>query len=510
MLTRWLSNPEERRHVLRWGMVALVLHFLAGLQTAGWNHLDEHYQILEFANAMLGKTPRSHLAWEYPARLRPALQPAIYAVVAKGLGAVGIENPFTWATVFRVLSALVSWFTTMLLGLAAFRSFGSSPLRRWVFPTLALAWFLPYLHGRTSSENLSEACFVAGTALLWLRFGSIDSRAGNRDLPASLALLVGLLYGLSFEFRFQAGALVAGAGFWCLFVRRLSWKPIALLTVGLLTAIAVGTGVDRWFYGEWAFAPWNYLRVNVFEHKASSFGVSPWYAYIPGLIERGAPPYSLVLIAGVFWTWFTRRWSLLTWSTVPFVLLHMAIAHKEMRFLYPMASIALVMMLQAFDDQRERLGRLVQHRAVRAALWVLVGVNVFLLAVATMRPAQHVISLFEAIYDRANGPITVFYDKKDPWDLSKTLPVDFYRPAGLTIEELGSDQEIRARALPEFRLMMPFFDPPERLASLGITCEPEFRTLPDWIRKLDFNGWVGRSGIWTLFECRAGPVARTP
>lgn len=61
-----------------WGVIGMVF-FITAWKSDGYYHADEHYQLIEFAGKILGTHQPEELAWEYNARLRPALQPTIAA-----------------------------------------------------------------------------------------------------------------------------------------------------------------------------------------------------------------------------------------------------------------------------------------------------------------------------------------------------------------------------------------------------------------------------------------------
>ena len=96
--------------------------------------------------------------------------------------------------------------------------------------------------------------------------------------------------------------------------------------------LAVGTLLDAWFYGEWVFAPWHYVRSNLVEGKAATFGSAPWWDYFRMVFERGVPPLGLLYIAAPMWfAWWYRR-DPITWMMVPFLLVHFLLSRKDARF----------------------------------------------------------------------------------------------------------------------------------------------------------------------------------
>src|SRR5690349_12493433 len=65
------------RFVLQWLAIALALHIIAAVRSGGFYHNDEHFQIVEFVNAKLGRSPPVDLPLEYRELMRPWLLPAI-------------------------------------------------------------------------------------------------------------------------------------------------------------------------------------------------------------------------------------------------------------------------------------------------------------------------------------------------------------------------------------------------------------------------------------------------
>jgi hypothetical protein len=67
----------NKKFLIRWLLVSLALHLLAAIFSTGYQNSDEHFQILEFLNAFLGRTPVATLPIEYARMIRPWFQPFI-------------------------------------------------------------------------------------------------------------------------------------------------------------------------------------------------------------------------------------------------------------------------------------------------------------------------------------------------------------------------------------------------------------------------------------------------
>ncbi len=500
-LPTWLPDADDRRAFTRWALIALALHLAAAVFTEGWYAYDEHWQIIEFANYILGRTPRSELAWEFAAHARPSLQPFIYAGMEKVLLTGGVSSPFVIAAVFRASTSLVAWLATVLAGLAGISWLGASPLRRWVMPALTLTWFIPYLHARTSSENASETAFVLGFALLTLTVGS------GRSPSARMSLLIGALFGLACEFRYQVGLMVVGALLWCVWIARPQLAVLAAMAGGLLLSLAIATYADRSFYDAAVLAPWNYFRVNIIEHRASSYGTAPWWSYFRLMFEKMGPPLSLVIMAGVAGAWLLRPFSLGTWSMVPFLLVHMVLGHKEFRFLYPLATLSVLVTVRSLDDARIAWPSLANVVASRWWARVLVGIIVIedlgLLGVATFRPSQATMPLYRHIYAMADKPTTIYFHGDQLYQYGPDLKLRFYRPPNVDMVTTTFADLEKAASLGAVWYVEHGFDLPSEAGALTRECEPESRSMPIWVRKININHWVDRTPVWTLFRCRA-------
>lgn len=350
---------------------SLLFQLIVAYRSQGFYNCDEHFQILEFMGLKLGTTAPLELPWEFRAEIRPWLQPAFYYPFAKLFFALGGEEPFRLAWLLRTLSALVSWASLAAFSRCLPRFVEDGPVRRWTLLALHFFYLVPLLGVRTSSENFSHAFLLFGLAALIepARLGPSlypePGVAGATPLarPESHRVswltpslwLAGVSFGLSFLARYQAAALVAGCCAWFWVYGRARRALVLGVGSGLVLTLLFGVVLDRWGYGHWVNAPWNYLRVNLIEGTAASFGRSPVWGFVTLLAAKLWPPFGLLWFAVfVLAAWKLPR-HLLTWTVLPFVLMHHAIAHKEPRFMFPTLAPSLV------------LAGLLAGRAVRAA-----------------------------------------------------------------------------------------------------------------------------------------------
>jgi phosphatidylinositol glycan class B len=290
---------------------------------------DEHYQILEFMAFKLGVTPASMLPWEFGARIRPWTQPLIYYAIARPLMLAGVKDMFAITFILRLLTGLFSIAALAAFARAVFPTIKGEDERRAFVRYLPLFGFLPYLFVRTASETFAAAFFALGLAL------ALGPRTIGR------LALAGLLCGMAFDCRYQSALLALGLLGWLAVIARARIAALAAFAVGGVAALGLGALADRWGYGQWVFPPLGYLQFNVLSSGAAhQFGRDPVFAYLYLLPAQFFFAITLVLMAALVAMWLRNPRHAVTWVTLPFVLAHLVVAHKEARFLFPLAIIA--------------------------------------------------------------------------------------------------------------------------------------------------------------------------
>jgi phosphatidylinositol glycan class B len=250
---RELGSAEWKRSFVAWLAFSLVTHLVCSDFSVGYHAIDEHFQILEFLNFKLGQTPQVDLPMEYAARLRPWLQPAFYYGIVQGLKTIGIQSPFTWAWVFRLFCSLVGWLSLVGMGICSRFWFKDARAQKFCLAAIGLLWFLPPLHARPSSEGLGGSFFMLGLctiSLMTLPGGLLPSGWAKVLRSRWTPLAAGLLFGLSFESRFQMALMIGGVFLWVLFFAKRPAKELlgefTLCTIGFLLIFGLGRWADAW------------------------------------------------------------------------------------------------------------------------------------------------------------------------------------------------------------------------------------------------------------------------
>jgi len=392
---------------------------------------DEHYQILEFMAFKLGITPAADLPWEYGARIRPWFQPMVYFLIARPLMLLGLKDMFAIAFVLRLATGLLSVGALSAFARAILPTIQGEEEKRAFVRYLPLFGFLHYLFVRTASETFCAAFFAFGLALA----------IGKRSLPRLMA--AGLFCGLAFESRYQAGLLGLGLFAWLVAVARLRLASLAAFISGGVIALGIGVLADRWGYGQFVFPPLGYLDVNLMQDVAAhQFGREPVVAYLYLLPAQIFFAITVVLMAAMICLWLRNPRHPVSWASFPFVLAHIAVAHKEARFLFPLAILATSFPVLGFSPRlplwRETFLRVWGWRKSRAAKAVtaisLLGMAYFAVYPFGVRPHM---PMARYLYRHWQGPI-----------VSLTPPFRSYpmfRPAGFESTQLQSGTELDMR-----------------------------------------------------------------
>lgn len=360
-------------------MVALAVHVAAAWFSTGYHSADEHYQVIAFAEAKLGHQAVEWLPWEYAAGIRSAFLPTLCALVFLAAGTAGVHDPFILAFLLRLLTALCALWAVRRFAYAV-RHLVPPPLWRAFLFGSFLLWFLPFLHVRFSGETWSGLFILLALAALL------------RPAPARQAYLhAGLFLGLAFLCRPPTLVIALGLGLWLVVEQRVRAIRLLQLGLGILAMALAGILLDSWFYGQPVFTAWNYLRMGITGDSPNTFTAFPWWYYYAWVVKYAIPLFGipLLLAFGLACALIPRHF--LVWVTVPFLVMHMLIPHKDLRFLYPLADLMpllLVTVAPLAHAQFPRATLLLRRPAIRrGVLAVLLGVNLLALGAVAFAPA---------------------------------------------------------------------------------------------------------------------------
>jgi GPI mannosyltransferase 3 len=338
--------------------LAMLVRLGAIVAFPSLHHPDENFQLFEQAHRIAfgyGIVP-----WEFRDGIRSPVLPYILA----GLFWVGervFGGPEGYLLVARSALAAIS-----LLGVAAVYRMGqrTSQTHALMAGLVAATWFeLVYFAGRPLTEAVATTFLMVALSLA----STPAERLGFRRLAA-----IGFCLALALMLRVHLapGLLVLAVWAGRLDLRG-RWCPMAL--GGLLPLLVFG--VADWLFWGGPFSSYvAALRIDLIDGKASSFGVESTAYYLEQLADTwaGVLPAMAALI-------LLRARASALWIAVALVIVacHMAIPHKEYRFVFPAFACLALVAAMGSADLIERLRALANSSragralvAIGAALWV--------------------------------------------------------------------------------------------------------------------------------------------
>ncbi|HPH83376.1 MAG TPA: hypothetical protein PL185_12420 [Flavobacteriales bacterium] len=479
---------SEYRSILFGG---LLVYILTAIFSIGYLHPDEHFQILEFCQYKLGKSPIHDLPWEFNAKIRPAIQPLIAYGIIKFLNLIQIQNPFIIAFILRLLSGLLCWFVTSKLTLLLMNRFKTTQGKRLFILTNFFLWFIPFLSVRFSSENFGSISLLFALIVLF----NISEKS-NSFLKY---IVFGLLLGLSFFFRFQMGFAILGIAAWLILIRRLELQKLLLIFVGGITSITLGTYIDYWFYGEWVCTPYNYFFSNIIQNKAAEFGTEPIWFYFSSLFVSAIPPISITLFIFFFIGIKNNFKDLFVWILVPFVIAHSLVGHKELRFLFPMLFAFVYLCALGVDHLVKKNSNPKKWNIV---LRTVVLINFPILLFRCILPAQESVAYYRFVYNQYYHKNTIILGRENELYY---LKANFYKTPDVQSVQLENDTSIQAYLRDEKPQSILLFESELKNGNIqyaGYTHELVFCFFPEWILNINLNNWQNRSHIWSIWELK--------
>jgi phosphatidylinositol glycan class B len=383
--------------------LAIATQIAAVFMLVGWFSYDEHYQILEFANYKRGLLDPKYLPWEFQQQIRPTIQPALAYLLLGAFQVLGITDPYDQAVLFRMISALLFLICTLRLYSTLQTEFARTTYRNIYLFLSFFLYIIPVTSVRFSSENWSACYAMYAVAVLY----PYIKQNTCKPITFRAVFIAGVLFGISFLFRYQSALIVAGLAVWLLLFRFSQLRYWLFMAAGFMAVGACGICIDRWFYGTWTITAWNYFSVNLLQGKAASFGIEPWWWYLKYMMDGR----SMILLNGSLLVavliFGCRKFNHpFTWLFFPFLFFHFLIGHKEIRFLYPI----LVFVPFMLTDSLQFVTRWFRTKKLKLALIApVLLINCIAFFASTLRAADNSSEIFKYLRRFENKPILVYY-----------------------------------------------------------------------------------------------------
>lgn len=462
----------------------LITLLVTAVFSEGFHRGDEHYQLLEFANYVLNNLSAEDLCWEFGAQIRPSAQPYIALSVIHFLKFLGITNPHNWALVLRLITAFLSFLAIKHSYVYLSKYVGNKSM---LYFLSGLLWFVVYVSVRFSSETWSALFFMFSLTFYF------------RSKTFFSLLLAGVFAGLSFEFRYQTALMSLGFFVWLILIQKESFKSILSMILGFVLVVVCCTVLDAVFYGEFVFAPYNYFYTNLIADKVSSFGVDPWYHYIPDLLNKTYVVYGVLILLGMILLLIKKPKSFINYIVLPFVLFHFLVGHKEMRFMYPVIYFSGFYICFSAEFL---LGFLSKFKGVvfKPVKYMHVVLSGLLLICTVFFSYKGFVKVRGWMSRNATGKDILYVIENNPYD-RKGMPFNFYNMAHQPrVIEIKNTSEIKKNNEGSVFLFTSVRDN-DRGYEVPNTSVLIFQSAPVILTTVfNFNNWVGRTTIEKLYK----------
>ena len=292
---------------------------------------------------------------------------------------------------------------------------------------------------------------------------------------------------------------------WAILERHLRPRELGLLALASMPALLLGALVDRWGYGEWVVSAYEYVYNNFGRGIAAErFGTRPWHGYVVLGGQSALAPLVLLLELGAVVAWLRWPRHVLTAATLPFVLVHCLIAHKELRFLFPIAPLLPTLLVLAVVRADGAWWRPLTRPSLKLVLQVLLCLDLIALTALSAFSTRPKIGLQRFVYRLAPERFEAVVQTPDtPWHHG-VLPMHFYRPRSLELRRALPVDGVGVGRRPSFVVTEAFDDP----YGQGLSCEALYRSFPRWLAPLSqSHPALGLRG-WGLHRCRRREAPR--
>ncbi|MBS1651821.1 MAG: hypothetical protein JSU07_07420 [Bacteroidetes bacterium] len=469
------------------GLLALII---SAWFSVGFHHPDEHVQIIEFANYKLGFNKISDLPWEYLAKIRSGFQVLVAFLFIKLCWFIGFENPFVIEFILRLSIGIAVWLLLYKFCNLVLKNYKHKQSGILLIFLAFLLWFQPYLNVRFSSENLSSLLFL---------FSLYKLLKSNFNPNKTLAFALGVILMLSFFTRFQMAFAILGLLTWLVANKKVSRNTCIFFLFGALVSLFLNLIIDYWLYRQWVFSPFNYFKENIVNGQAASkFGTEPWYYYFTTFINIGFIPISIVLLILLIVGIYKHPKSLFVLIFLCFLIPHITTSHKEMRFLFPVSFIFILIVCNGFDGIYAAIK---EKKWLKWVLKLLIVLNTCVLLFRVFAPAHDNLLHMSYINFHKKSLGNIFSIKESAFN-ENDLKFNFYKPKYFS--------EI---VLPDTNSLLFYLNTTKSNKSFLVYKASKLKfnlknksvkriycTFPNWVLRFNFFNWQSRANIVSIFQ----------
>lgn len=327
----------------RWAWtIVLLVRLLNAFSVRTYFQPDEFYQALEPAHKLV--YGYGYTTWEWTAGLRSLLHPLLYAAAYHVASTVFPQSDSAAINSPRIIGALISTCTDYYMYRVALRFTGSKAIAQISVILLLLSPFTWYFSTRSFSSTFETALMVAG-----LSYWPLDGKFGGPNTKLARAIVLGLL---SCIVRPTNAIVWLYMGLEMMVTCPSNWQRLLLLLkcAGIVLLVILGSFLaDYGFYGTPTFSLYNFIQFNVVNKLLVFYGENPWHFYLLQAVPAMTGMYLPVLIYAMFSGNFVHPLGAIC---ITFAFAMLLIAHKEIRFIYPLQPLLMIICASTIQKAR--------------------------------------------------------------------------------------------------------------------------------------------------------------
>ena len=460
-------------------ILCLSFHIIASIFSIGFYSDDEHFQILEPVAYLMGINEQlindpTYYYWEWNEgrRIRPLIQIYFYFYLIKPFEY--LQNPFLWSFILRFISSLIGFFSLLYLFFTFYKkyNFNKNSFNYFIFFCF---WFYPFLHSRTSSENLSLSIFILGLCLIYNY---------EFDKKSLLKLLTGVfLIGIAVDVRFNLIFSVAPLiGY--LVLKTFNFLKVILIIIAFISALAICIIIDSIFWGFYTNTFLQFYHFNMGPSNfLNSFGIEPWWYYITETIISLSPLLSLIFLFSIIYFWFKKPFDYLTIITFFHFIILSYIGHKEIRYIFPLFIFAPFFIIYLIDNIHNTY-------LLKLTKSILIISNLIFLFIALLYPLNSKVGVYKYLYT-IDSKKEIFYYGENPYQINNMEPY-FYTKFLKKIQPLENNDYDD-----EYYLITNDFN---FINNMEKNCELKYSTIPRFLFNINSN-WKRLKLNWEVLYC---------
>ncbi len=474
MYNFYFSNNINTKWFIFFG---LILHFIAAYFTVGYYNSDEHFQVIGPLEKLLGI--ENKLAWEFNYRIRSWVHPYFYFVITKFLYNLNIVNPFIIVFILKLVTSIIGFVSiTYLYNHVKFKFNIDNNLSKIIIYTF---WFYAFLHARTSSENLSISFLIFGM-ILFDKFISND-KYKEKYL---LSVISGMCLGLSMVLRYQIVLSVFFIFLWFLLTKfnYINFKYVILNSLIIIFVLLSSLIVDYFGYGFYNNTFYQFYHANFVSKWFASFGKEPWWYHLKLYLEGFFPPINIIILISILFFWLKEFKNIITFITLPVIIILSILTHKELRFLFPILIFAPFFISYLFSNTG-------LFFAKKFLINLTLSFNILFFVILFI-PATEQVKVYEYLYYNQKETSKVFYYDDNPY------VTDHLEPKIYTNEIPKISKYNNEKNLDKFIIIANNYDSYTKILNIE-KCKLEYSVYPQFLNQ--YKAWRERNFNWYIFMC---------